>query len=197
MLHQKRPFYKCCQILCILFTRIKLYITIDSIFQKISLVCLFKCLSTLVGYLMPNLSLKNKCSGTIYSGIEEKRNSYLSKRYLSKMNAIARLEFELALYNVEVKHVSHYSHKTSQILFKRSNNVGSVKLLFTFLTCIKMPTTSKTKEQISQSRSKSRKRLCILLLSYLRLDLHIVKLRKHLKSLGSRPKNRPLISKGN
>ena len=58
-------------------------------------------------YLMPNLFLLNNIRATISSIAGYIRHYILPKGTNTKVNVIVWLEFELAYYDVEVKHVSH------------------------------------------------------------------------------------------
>ena len=67
---------------------------------------LFNGLTTYMGYLMPKPSLLKNSSGTIYNpslGVRGWVHNF-SKEISSKLNVIARLEFEHAFYNVAVQH---------------------------------------------------------------------------------------------
>ena len=79
-----------------------------------SLVSLFNGISIIVGELMPKPYLQKKTSSTTKSidrgGYWE--DHVFPKGINLKVNAVARLEFELSYYDTTISHVSHYITET-------------------------------------------------------------------------------------
>ena len=75
------------------------------IFGLFWLLC-FNGISTFIGYLMPKLSLKKNSSGTTYPIAWRIRVDTFPMGINMKVNAIARLEFELASNGVTIQHIN-------------------------------------------------------------------------------------------
>ena len=79
---------------------------------------LFNSKSTFLAYLIPKPSLKKNCGGSnlTHSWERDKGFPTFPKNVSLKVNVRVLLEIELAIYDVTVQHLSHYTAKALSLL---------------------------------------------------------------------------------